>query len=187
MRPPCPPCPYCSLILWVGPWSTAAVFLRCPGPPGMVTVWMETWRVVAAQVRCWPEVRYGLSGSFSGDFKKLGECISLTGGTIMNRLKYWWKGEFWTRTHQYLAHARYNHVSWKVPGGVVLMGGAGGWRSAQLVSDDGTAEDLFGLNFELMWVTCFTFILPIFLRQELKKSLCLPIRLSITAVKSCLY
>ena len=54
MHPPCPRCPYCSLILWVGPWLTAAVFLRCPGPPGMVTLWMETWRVVAAQVQWWP-------------------------------------------------------------------------------------------------------------------------------------
>ena len=58
-----------------------------------------------------------------------------------------------TRTHRRLAHARYEHVSWRVPGGVVLLGGAGGWDYAELVRDDGTAEQIFKLQPSIMCVT----------------------------------
>ena len=69
---------------------------------------------------------------------------------MTTRLQAWWRGEHWTRTHRGLAHARYLHVSWRVPEGLVLMGGAGAWNSAQLVRDDGTSEDLFKIDFDLM-------------------------------------
>ena len=90
----------------------------------------------------------------------MGECISLSGsqGRFKDRLKSWWRGEDWMTTHWYLADPRYNHVSWKVPGGVVLFGGAGGWRSAELVKDgQPSGQELFRLNYNLMWVHFFLF------------------------------
>ena len=54
-------------------------------------------------------------------------------------------------THWGLAEPRYNHVSWKVPGGVVLFGGAGGWESAELVKDGQPwGQELFRLGYNLM-------------------------------------
>ena len=110
----------------------------CGGSPGAMITYIDITS------------RREFGRSFLGDFQKLGDCISLTGGSMMTRLKSWWKGENWTRTHRGLAHARYLHVSWRVPEGLVLMGGAGAWRSAQLVRDDGTSEDLFEIDFNLM-------------------------------------
>ena len=82
------------------------------------------------------------------------ECISLSGsgsqGGFKDRLKSWWRGKDWMRTHT-LAEGRYNHVSWKVPGGVVLFGGAGGWESAELVKDgQPSGQELFRLGYNLM-------------------------------------
>ena len=98
---------------------------------------------------------------FSGEFKKI-ECISLSGsqGRFKDRLKSWWRGENWMQTHWSLARPRYNHVSWKVPGGVVLFGGAGGWvvESAELVKDGKMGgQELYRLGYTLEWVHFFLF------------------------------
>ena len=81
------------------------------------------------------------------------ECISLSGsqGKFKDRLKSWWRGENWMTTHWGLAEPRYNHVSWRVPGGVVLFGGAGGWESAELVKDGKMGgQELFRVGYNLM-------------------------------------
>ena len=48
-------------------------------------------------------------------------CISLTQGRVKPKLKSWWTGNAWRKTHEIAS--RRAHMSWDSPEGVVLMGG----------------------------------------------------------------
>ena len=54
----------------------------------------------------------------------------------------------WARTSHTLQEGRFNHVSWSVEEGTLLMGGAWGGTTSEIVKHDGTTATSFDMKYD---------------------------------------
>ena len=59
----------------------------------------------------------------------------------------------WARTNHSLQRQRYNHVSWSVEEGTLLMGGHSSPTTSEIVKHDGNTETSFDLQYDTEYET----------------------------------
>ena len=59
----------------------------------------------------------------------------------------------WIRTNHILQEGRFDHVSWTVEEGTMLMGGANSGTTSEIVKIDGTTERSFDLKYDTGYET----------------------------------
>ena len=57
----------------------------------------------------------------------------------------------WTRSHT-LIHRRYQHSSWEVEDGIILMGGSGSGTTSEIAKWDGTTEEMFSMQYNTQYL-----------------------------------
>ena len=101
---------------------------------------------VSCSVRDLPQPRYGHSmnnntvcGGYGGT------------GTDTRTSCYQLSSAGWTRSHT-LIHRRYQHSSWEVEDGIILLGGDNSGTTSEIAKWDGTTEELFNMQYNTQYL-----------------------------------